>query len=183
MGLRVAVWNGTTYAPVSRLPDVGPIAYKDVAVTLPVPPGQGTLHVRLSFVADDWRIDRVAVAGAWRSPSARTLPLRAIRDAHGTPLSDAGAALDSADSRYFQTLPGQRFTLEFQTEPTAGARTFLLVSQGYYIEWVRGRWIATGRDSTRFTPGEPSLLAALGAWRLQQTTLEARFAAARVPVR
>ncbi len=183
MGLRVAVWNGTTYAPVSRLPDVGPIAYKDVAVTLPVPPGQGTLHVRLSFVADDWRIDRVAVAGAWRSPSARTLRLRAIRDAHGTPLSDAGAALDSADSRYFQTLPGQRFTLEFQTEPTAGARTFLLVSQGYYIEWVRGRWIATGRDSTRFTPGEPSLLAALGAWRLQQTTLEARFAAARVPVR
>lgn len=183
MGMRVAVWRDGAFAPAGYLPDVGPIAWKDVAAVLPVPPGADTLRVRLTFVADDWRIDRVALARAWRRPAVRVVPLAAVRDADGRDLPQATASLDSADGRYFETRPGQRFTLEFRPGPATAPRTFLLAAQGYYIEWVRGAWIAVGRDSSRFTPGEPSLLAALRRWRAEQETFEARFAASRVPVR
>ncbi|HZH40861.1 MAG TPA: hypothetical protein VFD85_07610, partial [Gemmatimonadales bacterium] len=59
----------------------------------------------------------------------------------------------------------------------------LLASQGYYIEWLRGSWLRTERLASTFTPTDDALVSTLRRWRSEQTDLERRFAATRVPVR
>ena len=185
MGLRISVWDGSRYREVSRISDTGPVAWKDVAAVVPVPQGD-SVRLRLAFVADNWRIDRVALAGAVRRALARAWELARVIGADGTDDTNALASLRIADRRYLQTSPGQRFTAVFQPgSAPAGdsARTFFLVSQGYYIEWIRRAWIATGTDPTPFVSSDAQLLAALKRWRVDQEDLERRFAATRVPVR
>jgi hypothetical protein len=133
----------------------GPIAWRDVAAVIPVPPGD-SLRVRLSFVADNWRIDRVALAAGIRRPD-RPIAAARLLDAAGTDDTTALASVRDADQRYLQTSPGQRFSAVFEAGTVAPgeARTFLLESQGYYIEWIRPGWIATGRDTTAFNHRTP----------------------------
>ena len=185
MGLRISVWDGSRYREVSRISDTGPVAWKDVAAVVPVPQGD-SVRLRLAFVADNWRIDRVALAGAVRRAPAREWDLARVIGADGTDDTNALASLRIADRRYLQTSPGQRFGAVFQPGAApAGdsARTFFLVSQGYYIEWIRRAWLAAGVDSTPFVPSDAELVAALKRWRTDQPDLERRFAATRVPVR
>jgi hypothetical protein len=184
MGMRVAVWRDGGWQEAGRIKDTGPVAWKDVAIVVPVPPGV-TLRVRLSFVADNWRIDRVAVSFAMRTPTVTTHPLAHALGAAGAEDTTALASLAAADGRYLETLPGQFFTAEWQTgtPPADSARTFVLASQGYYTEWIRRGWIAAGRRPTPFTPTDGALAEAVARYRQVKDTLEVRFAATRVPVR
>jgi hypothetical protein len=184
MGLRVAVQDRAEWRTVARLRDAGPIAWRDVAAVIPVPPGD-SLRVRLSFVADNWRIDRVALAAAMRRPDARSIAAAQLLDALGADDTTALQSVHHADQRYLQTSPGQRFTALFETGAVARgeARTFFLESQGYYIEWIRPGWIATGRDTGAFEPSDGALLTALGRWRVAQDSFERRFASTRIPTR
>lgn len=184
MGLRVAVWDGAAYQEVARVADTGPVAWKDVAVRIPVPTGE-RLRVRLSFVADDWRIDQVRLAAGVRDAGARVLEPSTVLDRDGRPDTAALAGVRAADGRYLVTSPGERFSIRFESgaAPRDSARTFLLVSQGYYIEWLRGTWLHTTNAVATFEPTDATLLAALHRWRAEQPDLERRFAATRVPVR
>ena len=103
----------------------------------------------------------------------------------GAPEPQALANLVAPDGRYLETGPGQSFTASWDVGlDSAGVqRTFLLASQGYYVEWVRQGWITAARDTVPFRPGDASLLRALERWREVQDTLERRFFATRVPVR
>jgi hypothetical protein len=183
MGLGVEVWRDGRWTQVARLKDTGPVAWKDVAVPLPVE-NSAELRVRLRFPADNWRIDRVALAKSARRPQVRTLGPARVTAATGAPETEAADALAAPDGRYLETGPTHAFfaTWDVGAEPQ-GARTFLLASQGYYIEWVRQGWITAARDTTLFRPGDASLLRALNRWRQVQDTLEQRFFATRVPVR
>ena len=90
-----------------------------------------------------------------------------------------------ADRNYLETRPGQHFTAVWDAgpEPGGGTRTWLLASQGYYTEWIRGTWIASGRDTTTFSATDTSLVQAMHQWRRVQDSMEARFYASRIPVR
>lgn len=184
MGLGVDIWQKGVWLPITRLKDTGPVAWKDVAVPLPRVAGH-ELRVRLRFPADNWRIDKVSLASSIRRPPVRVLPLAQVAARTGGPESGAHAALLSPDGRYLETGPGQSFIASWDVgSGTAGSdRTFLIASQGYYVEWVRRGWITAPRDSTTFRPGDASLLHALERWREVQDTLERRFFATRVPVR
>jgi hypothetical protein len=120
-----------------------------------------------------------------RRPSVRTLPLARVLGQGDALETEALEAMAAPDARYLQTSPGQWFTAVWQAGPARpeGERSFLLASQGYYVEWVRRGWIASARDSTTFSPNDGALLKALARWRKSQDTLEARFFATRVPVR
>lgn len=185
MGLWVDVWSDTGWQSVARVGDTGPVAWKDVVVPLPPVTGR-ELRVRLRFPADDWRIDRVALAASMRRPVVRVLQLARVtgRGGQAEP-EDAYASLLAADSRYLQTGPGQTFVAAWAVGPSAEGteRTFLLAAQGYYTEWIQRAWIAGARDTTAFRPGDAALLRALRRWRQVQDTLERRFYATRVPVR
>lgn len=185
LGLGIAVRGPDgAYHDVARVRDTGPVAWKDVAVVIPVLE-RDSVRVRLSFAADNWRIDRVAVAVSERRPDALHHPLSAVRDAEERLDSTARAGLADADGHYLQTFPGQRFTAVFDvgSAPADSARTFLLVSQGYYIEWQRRAWLQGPRRAERFEPSDGALYTAIARWRATQRDLERQFFATRVPVR
>jgi hypothetical protein len=184
MGLRVSIEEQGAYREVARIKDTGPVAWKDVVVPLHAGSGD-SVRVRLSFVADNWRIDRAALAGGMRRLPVRVLPLARVLGRDDAAEPEALEALAAPDGRYLQTSAGQYFQAVWEVgpAPTDEARTFLLASQGYYIEWVRRGWIAAARDTTTFVPGDTALLKTLSRWRTAQDTLEARFFATRVPVR
>lgn len=184
LGLRLAVFDGEAWRFVGRLGDSGPVAWKDVVAVLPTF-GRSIVAVRLSFVADNWRVDRVGAATNWRRAEGRIIPLTEVLVGDGQPAPQALVALGAPDDRYLETVAGNSLALRFAVGPGAPdtARTFFLASQGYYLEWLRRDWLATGRDSSAFAPGEPVLLDALQRWRASQEDTERRFYATRVPVR
>lgn len=184
MGLGVEIWRDTVWVPIARLKDTGPVAWKDVVVPLPWIAGD-QLRVRLRFPADNWRIDQVALASSVHRPPVRVLELGHVAAQSGDSEPEAHAALLAPDGRYLETRPGQSFIASWAARPdSVGAeRTFLLASQGYYVEWVRRGWITAARDTTTFRPDDAVLLRALERWRQVQDTLERRFFATRVPVR
>jgi hypothetical protein len=184
MGLAVDVWGDGAWRPVARLKDTGPVAWKDVVI--PLRGGTGDeLRVRLRFPADNWRIDRVLLATRFGRPAVRSLAVDRVIGTEGGPEPEAYARLLAADARYLETSPSQAFSVVWDvgTGVPGRERTFLLASQGYYIEWVRRGWIAAARDTTTFHPGNVALLRAIERWRRVQDTLERRFFATRVPVR
>jgi hypothetical protein len=183
MGLRVLEVLGDSTREVGRLRDTGPIAWKDVAVVLPAP-RTPTMHLRLVTVRDNWRIDRIGSAPL-RRPTVQHLSLDRALDAHGADDPDVLSAVAAPDGHYLQTVPGQRFTAVWQPAPLegGGARTFLLASQGYYIEWMRRDWIAAPRDTARFRPTRETIAQAMDIWRTAKDSLERDFHASRLPVR
>jgi hypothetical protein len=190
MGMQIAVRGGgdaAGFREIAHLKDTGPVAWKDVAIVVPVLE-RDSVRIRLSFPADNWRIDRVAVAARFRRATPVVHPLVTVLDAADRPDTTARASLAGADGRYLETSAGQRFTAEFDVgsapPPPAGvSRTFLLASQGFYTEWVRRSWLVAPRATRTFTPSDTALAEAIVRWRVTQDTLEARFMATRVPVR
>lgn len=183
-GLHVQVWRNGEYREVARVPDSGPISWHDVAVSIPAAPGETSLRIRLSFLADHWRIDRIGIAASARAAMPRVIPLaRVTADGHEEP--DALRGMSDPDDRYLQTSPGQRFFLDFDVgrDQPGQSRTFLLSSQGYYTEWIRGSWIRTAFANTAFSPTDDSLLAALRQWSGKREAFEKQFRETRVPVR
>jgi hypothetical protein len=184
LGLRVLAEVNGEWRQVARLSDYGPIAWRDVAAIIPAMPGD-SVHLRLQFLSDQWRIDRVAIGDDVRRPRTRTVRLAAVTNAEGDPEPQALDNLRQADDRYVETTPPQRFTIDFAVgaEPNDSARTFFIVSQGYYTEWVRGSWLAGTHDATTFKPGDDALDRVLRLWAAQKNTLEKSFYRTRIPVR
>lgn len=183
-GLHVAVWQDGAYREVARVPDSGPISWHDVAAIVPVPADQIQLRVRLSYLADHWRIDRLGVTFSAYPAVPRAIPLADVTVA-GAPEPDALAHMRESDETYLQTNPGQHFVAQFNAGPTlvGRSRTFLLSSQGYYIEWIRRSWIENATATEAFTPSNDSILAAMRTWAATREAFEKRFVSARVPVR
>jgi hypothetical protein len=183
-GMRVSVWDGTAWRRVVRLPDYGPIAWRHVAVVVPVPPGVDTLRVKLAFAPDGWRVDEAKFATQLRRPAVSSVPLARMVDRDGAPHAQGLAALSSPDSSYLETRPGTMFTIEFDAgrAPADSTVTLLLASQGYYTEWIRGSWIknATGEP---FEPTDATLAEAVRRWVVVKDSMETRFHASRIPVR
>ncbi|HMA22707.1 MAG TPA: hypothetical protein VKP00_01905, partial [Gemmatimonadaceae bacterium] len=199
MGMRASVAgvtssSGGAGAATARLGDVGPLAFRDVAIILPRPERNArTVRVRLRFVADNWRIDQVAIAGTVARPAVNTVALSDV--VVPTPQSGTGPARDTAalaalsdvDERYLETRPGQRMTLEFRPRvpPSASdsTTTYMIVWQGWYREWIRGSWIAQPSRTRPLVLGDSTLYEALRRWRGKQAEFERAFYASRVPVR
>lgn len=182
MGMHIEKWENGAYQAIARVPDTGPIAWKDVAVVVPASGGD-LVRVRLRFVADNWRIDQLRIASGIRKTTVRAVPIAEVQS-NGSPDLAALQSLRSADEQYLKTTPGQSFRVRFDVgaSSTASSRTFLLHSQGYYSEWIRPSWIQNGMRSGTFTPSDTALLQAIGKWREVGPEFEAQFLATRIAV-
>jgi hypothetical protein len=182
-GLRVLVKRGDKYEEVERHPTYGPVAWRDVATMVPVH-GQDELQIRLTFVADEWRIDKLSVATQARRGESRVIGLSSVAAGDDTTSASALRSMRDPDERYLQTSPGQKFSIAFDVGrlPGAESHTFLLASQGYYTEWLRGSWIKAARDSTPFKPSNALLLSAIRRWQATRDSVETRFYGVRIPV-
>jgi hypothetical protein len=174
---------------VARLNDVGPLAFRDIALVLPRFDSAGVTRVRLRFVADNWRIDYAAIARAVARPIATTVPLARVvvptPARGGPPTLDSAAvrALSEVDDRYLETRPGQRMTLEFAVPAASGETTYLIAWQGWYREWIRRGWVTSPTRSTAFVPGDSALMSAMQKWRARKVEFERAFYSTRIPVR
>jgi hypothetical protein len=193
MGLRASVDGvpvSSTQAYHARLGDVGPLAFRDVAIVLPRASRDGRVRVRLRFVADNWRIDYVGLASSFSRPSSTKLAVDRLivpqPAGGGKPIVDTAAigALRDSDGRYLETSPGQRMTLEFRAPSGAAAETmtYLVAWQGYYREWIRGAWLAQPTRLEPWKPGDAAMVTAIKRWRARQPELERAFYSSRIPV-
>ncbi len=180
MGMRVSVWENGQYRKVARVGDQGPIAWKDVAVILPVP-DTDKMRVRLSFVVDNWNIDWVALSPEVRHADVRAVPLDRIEVQGNAALPGALENLSVADGRYFVTQPGAALRIGFDvgTAPQGRQRTFLLAAQGYYIEWMRRDWLSETATQP-FNPSDESLLKAIRLWEAKRDTFQKQFESTRI---
>lgn len=195
MGMRVSVeGDAGDVVAQTRLGDAGPLAFRDVAVVLPRAARDARrVRMRLRFVADNWRIDRVTVAGVVSRPRVEPLPIERVmvpRPASGSAPATDGAAVSAiadADGAYLETRPGQRMTLEFARDTAAASdearTTYLIAWQGWYREWIRGHWLARPTRTAPFVPGDDVVVAALARWRGRQAAMEREFYATKIPVR
>ncbi len=183
-GLHISVWRDSAYQEAVRIPDSGPIDWHDVAAVIPAKEGEKSLRIRLSFLVDQWRIDRVGVASAERDATPRVIQISEVTGSDGRAEHSARDSMSAPDDNYLQTNPGERFFVDFNVgQATAGqARTFLLSSQGYYTEWIRGAWIQMASAKEPFSPTDEALPAALHRWAASRESFEERFVKDRVPV-
>ena len=183
MGLRVEVERAGAWTEVAWIRDVGPIAFEEVGIAVPVTPGVPS-RVRLVFPADSWRIDALGVASGFRRPAFRRVPLAASLGRDGGDIPAVRERLAAPDGSYLETRPGQYFTAVFEAGPApAGTRTLLLATQGYYTEWLRPAWLRPSAAPSRFVPDSTSLEQALALWRVSRDSLERQFDATKIPVR
>ena len=180
LGLRVEVEGDNGFEPVSKVSDTGPIAWEEVAITVPAHP-ERTTRIRLSFLADAWRIDQVALAKSWREPDFRRVPVAEVLGPDGELEPDAVRALRSPDEEYLETRPTHRMTLRFPVGPKAGS--YLLASQGYYTEWVRPQWIREAHSPRHFEPNRDVIRELHTRWLDERADLEERFFSSAIPVR
>ena len=184
-GLRVAVFDGKRYRDIERHPTYGPVAWREAASVVPILE-KDSVRIRLSFTADEWRIDWVGLAPNVTRPRPRTIGVTTARADNDSLSATTRRSIRAADDRYVVTQPGDRFHVSFDVGPTPAGmtRTFLLASQGYYIEWVRGSWLKRGgTDTSTFKPSVATLERALRLWESQRDSIDQRFYSTRIPVR
>ena len=180
MGMRISVWDDGRFRQVARVGDQGPIAWKDVAVTLPVPEGD-RLRVRLSFVVDNWHIDWLAISPEVHRAEVRAVPLARVEVPETGTLGGALANLAAPDKTYVVTRPGEALQVGFDVGAVSEGhtRTFLMAAQGYYIEWMRRDWLnETSREP--FQPSDASLIRAIRLWEAKRDTFQTHFESSRI---
>jgi hypothetical protein len=183
-GLAVQVPQGNDWKTVARIPDTGPIAWKELGVEVPVPE-EGPVRVRLSFLADDWRINRVSLASPAEGWTSARIPVSRVLDAEGEEDPAMASLLAAVDDDYLITYPGASASLEFAVpEPPPGkAASYLLATQGYYIEWVRPEWIRKAQQTSPFQPGPGSVETLMAVWKEKKSSFEDAFYGSKIPVR
>jgi hypothetical protein len=183
-GLKVQVPDQTVWRTVARVPDVGPIAWEELGLRIPVPEA-GPVRVRLSSLADDWRIDRVALTKPVETFTSRRLPVERMSRSEDRMGVEVVERLSESDDEYLVTYPGTSMTLEFEPmEPSPGNElSFLLAAEGYYVEWVRPEWIRMANRLEPFQPGSGSVERLLASWLEKRPTFEDAFFNSKIPVR
>src|SRR5262249_49759787 len=111
-GLRVSVRENGEWKQVVRLMDFGPAAWRTVAAIVP-DVGDDSVRIRLSFVADEFRIDRVAISRDVRAVTTRNVPIARVVGSRGDVRGDVRDFLAAADERRLLTQPGDRFFVDF----------------------------------------------------------------------
>lgn len=182
MTLRVQVVDGNETHEVARLADIGPIAWREVAVMVPVVGEADSLHVRLAFTTDQWRIDHVELATPVRRAPGRVLEPTVVQDPLGEARADVLEAIRDADDRFVVTQPAERFFVEFQGAMPGTPRTYLLGAQGYYIEWMRADWLREATGEGPFDPASVRPSELLREWHMQRDSMEELFYSTRIPV-
>jgi hypothetical protein len=130
--------GGNRWRPIGGVREHGPLA-TDVHLLLTGPLADSTT-IRIRMTKGAWRIDYAALAEL----SHPVAPIRV----HPRAVFKAGVKDDDAldclidSTRRLVTLPGERYTLEYDMPDGHESYELFLESRGYYLEWIRKEWIA-----------------------------------------
>jgi hypothetical protein len=184
-GMEVLVKEGETYESRGKIFDTGPLAWKDVAIRIPVDAKNDHIVLRLQTLPDNWKIDRVAFDF---TPAIDVTPHDVpVTSAVGTVPQSSKAVeklLADDDHSYFVTYPGESVDLGFILPPLQQVRTIFVKSRGYYVEWIRPEWLQDRPDVTEFDFRRDDTVRAslVRLWLNKKRTFEEDFFRYRVPV-
>ena len=180
MGMTISVWRDGRFRKVGRIGDQGPIAWSERILILDAPEGN-TVRVRLSFVADNWRIDQVALAIDAERGKVRTIPVTTAQTPEMV-RPDIPEFLAHADDTYLITRPGDSVQIGFDVGESNQPRTFFLATEGYYMEWMRSEWL-TEEHRRKFEPTVDALMRSLALYAQKRDTYRDQFESIKVSVR
>lgn len=184
MGLEVSVLGPEGWNSITRLADRGPLAWDEVAIRLPVPEGD-ELRIRLSFLADEWRIDFAELAAEVAFAEPNTASFVHVAPIEGFHDPELATRIAQADEDYLVTHPSEALSLESAPLGTYSSdkRTFFLSSQGYYTEWIRPDWIRSANPPEEFRPSGETVVRLMEQWLREKDEFQMRFFETRIPVR
>jgi len=188
-GIRFYVYENDTWIFKTRIGDVGPIAWKDVAVEIPVNPKQENIKIRLQFFPDNFMIDYIGYSTLLcdnREIKTTILESDTIFSDDRINKPDIRKFVSKYDDEYLITNPGQSYYFIFKPEDT-GVQTssFFLRSKGYYIEWLRGNWISSQNSSFKFNlfNTDATISYLHERWQVDRPLLEKEFFKNRIPLK
>ena len=188
-GLTVSVRREGEWTQVETVPDVGPIAPKELALRLPVERnGYGEMEVRLEWFPDNFMIDYIGFEPEPADDEIRVSALQphSIRDYRGEPVDSIGRLIGKFDQDYLVTGPGESYHFEYRVPSREDSVTTLFIrSRGYYTEWLRGDWISRRSTGYRFNlfDVEGTIGALRESWKENRPLLEEKFLRTRIPLK
>jgi hypothetical protein len=192
-GIKIKVLRNGEWESRSSIRDVGPIAWKDMAVEIPLEKNdvnrKGELNIRLEFFTDNFMIDYIA----YEIDSFAENSLR-IADASPTYIFDDSNSeredilrlIQNDDSQYLITNPGESFYFDYDLKSAPRMQTSLFIrSKGFYIEWTRGNWLASQQSDYAFNPWnvDQAISKLKESWLENRDLLEKEFFKNRIPLR
>lgn len=182
-GMEVSVNRNDVWEKMERFGDVGPIAWKELAIELPVTvDAENIMRVRLEWFPDNFMIDYVgydtAIDNDQDSIYSDVINPRIITNFLGEDESEIYSKIQEGDSVFLVTNPGDFYDFEYDVPHREGVRTTLFIkSKGYYTEWLRGDWIAYRESGYQFNLFEPddTLEQLKRSWRENRALLEKTF--------
>ncbi len=137
--LELYFWEEDEWKLAGSLYETGPIAINRQIIPL-VRKERGVLKLKLRFNKGLWRIDRLALAKLERELEPIVLEVDQLTK-NGTSAKAALEALQQKDT-HLASLPGDVFSLNFSLPDTHKSYDLFLRSEGYYLEWMRDRWLS-----------------------------------------
>jgi hypothetical protein len=135
--LKASVWNGRAWEPAGSFPPEANAVTFTRALRIRVPSGAGdTVHVRLTSMADVWKID--ALAADWTQATPLPMKPMTLVRAVGPDGEDVSDALRGDDDRYTVLIPPDRVDLAYAAAPRSrGTRiVYAVAGRGYLHEWT-----------------------------------------------
>ncbi len=135
--LKVHVWNGSEWERAGRIEPEANAAPFSRALRIHIPDGASeTVRLRLTSMADVWRID--AIRADWADAVPLTATELPLLSAVGQDGEEFGHLLCADDDRYAILLPPDRVDLRFQAPEDATTRAYIyaVAGRGYLHEWL-----------------------------------------------
>jgi hypothetical protein len=134
--LAVEVWKGGQWESAGAIaPEANVAPFSRIVRIDATGVAEDSVRVRLSSLADGWRIDAVEIDWTQAAPlEARALAMRSAVHSDGTSMM---ASLSEADAGYATVFPGERIDMSFDARDAGGngSVAYALDVSGYLHEW------------------------------------------------
>ena len=188
-GFRIKTFQEGSWKLQEITGDFGPIAWKEFAVELPVEAEHDSAHIRLEFFPDNFMIDYIGYDPSSDLNLSYNVnfrqPTNIVDDQrHSKP--DLREVLKRPDGQYLITNPGESYYLSYNLLSNDSVNTSVFIkSKGYYIEWIRGNWLANHSDNYKFNLFEvdKTLNQLQKSWLINRPVIENKFFETRIPLK
>ncbi len=140
-GIEVFIQNEKgEWEKTNEISEHGPIATDTKIIPLKYQTDNSTLKIKLRMTKGLWRIDYVALADLGNEVQAVTIEPQSSFPEFSDG-SKVTSLLRNPDS-VLVTFPGDKYFLNYKLPKNYNDYELFLESQGYYLEWIRGEWLA-----------------------------------------
>lgn len=178
-GISVAKQENDNWQTIGRLPDAGPLTFKECGIRIPLTANQDSLELKLEFVPDNFFIDQISFDFS-NDETLEVVDLQPekVKNVNGVVQPEIISQISIDDEQYLITEPGDSYDFYYNMPVRAGLKTAIFASsKGYYNEWVRGKWIREDNSNYSFNLYRPDQIFAQlsNGWLKNRELMEDTF--------